>query len=119
MHFKNTLNLTPIVLLYYKLYLKYFYFIILSKNYINIPHNLSIINYSLSFVARAPALAAAKGRVFFGGLFLELEIFRLEFSEVYLIRIFNLGFLYGFMGLYLICLFFLLANLESEVVKRQ
>jgi len=35
----------------------------------NIPHNLFIINYSLSFVARAPAIAAAKGGVFFGGYF--------------------------------------------------
>jgi hypothetical protein len=69
MCFNNTLNLTPIVLLYYTLHLKYFYFIILSKNYTNIPHNLFIIKCSLSFDARAPAVAATKGGVFFGGLF--------------------------------------------------
>jgi hypothetical protein len=69
MRFNNTLNLTPIVLLYHKLHLKYFYFIILSKNYTNIPHNLFIINCSLSFDSRALAAATAKGGVFFGGLF--------------------------------------------------
>jgi hypothetical protein len=89
----------------------------LSKNYTNIPHNLFIINYSLSFVAQAPAVAAAKGRVFFGGFCLKLEIFRLEFSEVYLIRIFNLGLLYGFMELYLICLFFFTCKLRIKSCK--
>jgi hypothetical protein len=69
MCFNNTLNLTPIVLLYYKLHLKYFYFIILSKNYTNIRRNLFIIKCSLSFDARALVVAAAKGGVFFGGLF--------------------------------------------------
>ena len=69
MCFKNTLNLTPIVLLHYKVHLKYFYFIILSNNYTNIPHNHFIISYSLSFVARAPTVAASKGGVFFGGFF--------------------------------------------------
>jgi hypothetical protein len=69
MRFNNTLNLTPIVLLYYKLHLKYFYFIILSKNYTNIRRNLFIIKCSLSFDARALVVAAAKGGVFFGGLF--------------------------------------------------
>jgi hypothetical protein len=69
MRFKNTLNLTPIILLYYKLHLKYFYFIILSKSYTHIRHNLFIINYSLSFVTRAPTIAATKSGVFFYGYF--------------------------------------------------
>jgi len=41
----------------------------LSKNYTHIRHNLFIINYSLSFVTRAPAIAATKSGVFFYGYF--------------------------------------------------